>query len=760
MSIIEKIKNPTRRQMIVAGGVAGGGMLLGYAFSGPSRSAQAAKAVANEGEVILGTWIKISPDNTVSIYAPNSDMGQGVITALAQMAAEEMEADWSKVEAFSAPAEKAFANEAFGQRFTENMTIPPMFQGLSDALMLKVAQFMNIQVTGGSSSIRWTGHHGMRPAGAAAKDMLIRAAAARWNVPASECVAKLSTVSHASGKSATYAELASDAAELSPPAHPVLKAKADYTIVGQPKQRFDIPGKVDGSTKYGIDVHLPDMLYAAIKFTPAFGSDVISYDAAPILARRGVKKLVTVPGVGVAVIADNFWRAKEAAALLELKADAKGNDKLSMDSIYKAHDAAIASGELKDDQVAGDAAAVLAKADRKMQATYRVPYLAHACMEPMNCTVWIRNGKADVWVGTQSPLNTRGRVAEVSGLGFDNVTVHAHLMGGGFGRRVPVVSGFIDFPSEIDFATIIAKEVDAPVQLLYTREDDIQHDAYRIAVTSRFEAALDASGKPTAWVNTYTSKDEPGEAAHVPYGIADRSIRSVESPTVVPRGPWRSVAHSQHTFFTESFMDELAHEANADPYEYRRALLKDQPRHLAVLDRAAKEAGWGTPLAKGRARGIAIQQSFKSIVAEVAEISVSPAGEVKVHRVTAAVDCGGTINPDTATQQVESGIIYGLTAAMYGAVTIANGGVEQTNFTDYEMLHLSQTPEIAVHFVDSGADLGGLGEPATPPIAAALANAVFAATGKRVRELPLKNHDLTPKAGKLASFMPKSMAAE
>ncbi|HEY4344418.1 MAG TPA: molybdopterin cofactor-binding domain-containing protein [Parvibaculum sp.] len=750
MSLKEKLKNPTRRQMLVAGGLAGGGLLIGYAFSGPSRHKLAERAVAGEGEHVFATWLKIAPDNTVTVYVPHADMGQGVVTALAMMAAEEMEADWSLVRAETAPAEKAFANENFGQRYTEGLNIPPMFQGLSDVAMLKVAQFMNVQITGGSSSIRWTGQHGMRPAGASAKDMLIRAAAARWKVAPGECVAKLSHVTHPSGKSASFAELCAAAAELSPPSHPVLKAKADYTIVGKPIPRFDIPGKVNGTAMYGIDVRRPGQLYAAMKFIPSFGGEVVSYDANQVLSRIGVKKVVTVPGAGVAVIADNFWRAKEAAKALDIKIDAKGHDALSMKTIYARHDADIAKDDGSKDVEIGDAEAAFKGAAKTVEATYRVPYLAHACMEPMNCTVWINGDKAEVWVGSQSPLSVRGRVAEISGLDFENVTVHPMLLGGAFGRRIPVVKGFIDFPSEIDFATIIAKEVDAPVQLLYTREDDMQHDAYRIAVTSKFKAGLDARGNPAVWTNRYTSKDEPGEAAHIPYAVPNRSIRYVESPTVVPRGPWRSVAHSQHTFFTESFMDELAHEAGKDPFEYRRALLKNEPRHLAVLELAAARAGWGTPLEKGRARGIAIQQAFNSIVAEVAEISVSAAGELKVYRVTAAVDCGATINPDTATQQVESGIIYGLTAALHGEITIEKGAVAQSNFPDYEMVRMADVPVIDVHFIDSGAALGGLGEPATPPIAAALANAVFAATGKRIRDLPMKNHDLTPLTAKLA----------
>ena len=611
MSTKDIIKSPTRRQLLIAGGLAGGGLLIGYAFSGPSRNEMATRDVAGQGEQVLATWIKISPDNMTTIYVPHSEMGQGVITALAMMAAEEMEADWSLVRPEQAPAEQEFANEALGHNFTDGIAIPRMLEGVTDAFFLKAMQFMHAQITGGSSSVRFTGEYGMRPAGASAKDMLIRAAARRWNVPASECVAKLSKVSHPSGKSATYAELAADAAELSPPSHPVLKAKADYTIVGQPIQRFDIPGKVDGSTVYGIDVRRPGQLYAAIKFAPTFGSEILSYDEAPILKRRGVRKLVKLPG-GVAVIADNFWRAKEAAAALEIKVDTQGNDKLSMKSLYADQDAALADeGRSKKDIEHGDASAAMEKAARIKQATYRVPFLAHACMEPMNCTAHIQGDKAEVWMGTQDALGTRARFAEIAGLKFENVTLHPLMLGGGFGRRVPVRPGFFEFPSEIDFAALIAREVDAPVQLLYTREDDIRHDAYRIAVTSNFKVGLDEKGQPVAWQNRYMLKDDPAGAAHIPYAVADQSIRYVEGQTVVPRGPWRSVAHSQHTFFIESFMDELAHEAGADPFEYRRALLKGQPRHLAVLELAAKKAGWGTPLPKGRARGIAIQEAFK-----------------------------------------------------------------------------------------------------------------------------------------------------
>ena len=332
---------------------------------------------------------------------------------------------------------------------------------------------------------------------------------------------------------------------------------------------------------------------------------------------------------------------------------------------------------------------------------------------------------------------------------LENVRVHPMLLGGGFGRRIPLREGFFDFPSEIDWAAKIAMEVDAPVKLVYTRENDIQHDAYRPAVTSRIRAVVGADGYPTAYENRYVYKDDPEEAPHIPYGIANQSIRYAEVPTHIPRGPWRSVAHTQHTFFAESFIDELAHRAKVDPLEYRLALLQDQPRHAAVLKLAAEKAGWGRRLPQGRYHGLAVQQSFGSIVAEVAEISIE-GGSPRIHRVTAAVDCGLVVHPDTAAQQVESGIIYGLTAALYGEISIEDGAVVQTNFTDYEMLHLSECPEIDVHFVDSDAPIGGLGEPATPVVSAAVSNAIFAATGNRVRQLPFKLHDLSQVSDKFA----------
>jgi len=744
-----KLGKPTRRQFLIAGGAAAGGaLILGYAASGPSRRTLADNAAAKEGERFVTAWLKVAPDNTVTVYVPHADMGQGTITALAMMAAEELDADWSLVRAEQAPAEPAFANESLGNEFVPGDGVPPMLKGVNAAAWYRVAKFMSLQITGGSMAVRYTGQHGMRTTGAAAKEMLIKAAAARWNCSPSDCTAAMSAVTGPKGETATYGELAAEAAEYSPSANPKLKSRKDYTIVGTARPRFDIPGKVDGSAKYGVDAHIPGMLYAAVHLGPVSRSTVVSYDASEILSRRGVKKVVEFPA-GVAVVADNYWRAKEAALALEVEFDAGEKANVSSETIFAAQAEAL-SGETEEDKEVGDAASAFAAEGAEIVAAeYRVPYLAHACMEPMNCTVWIRDGKADVWVGVQDPLGTRARIADVTGIDFDNVTVHPMLLGGGFGRRIPLREGFFDFPSEIDWAAKIAMEVDAPVKLVYTRENDIQHDAYRPAVTSRIRAVVGADGYPTAYENRYVYKDDPEEAPHIPYGIANQSIRYAEVPTHIPRGPWRSVAHTQHTFFAESFIDELAHRAGKDPLDYRLALLQDQPRHAAVLRLAAEKAGWGRRLPQGRYHGLAVQQSFGSIVAEVAEISIED-GSPRIHRVTAAVDCGLVVNPDTAAQQVESGIIYGLTAALYGEISIEEGAVVQTNFTDYEMLHLSECPEIDVHFVDSDAPIGGLGEPATPVVSAAVSNAIFAATGNRIRQLPFKLHDLSQVSDKFA----------
>lgn len=726
----------SRRRFILGTTVVGGGLLIGYASTRPSKHSIANRDAGNQP--YLTTWLRISPDNTVTVIVPHSEMGQGILTSLPMMAADELDADWNMVHVEQAPATDLFANGVLVKGFAESLgvSVPGFLDGLASSGAMKIAEIMNMQITGGSSSVRFTGEQGMRVAGAAAREMLVKAAAIRLDVPESELSTSLSFVHHsASGRSLSYGELASDAARLEPTSAPRLKEPKDFTLMGKSIARIDIPAKVDGTALYGIDAEAPGMLYAAVRTSPVFGNKLLSVNAEAALQRRGVVKVVELENA-VAVVADNYWRAKQALAALDIRFEETANNQVTTQSIYAQFDEAL-RGELSKDVEEGDAAAALADAQTIVEATYRVPYLAHAAMEPMNCTVHFHDGKCDVWTGTQDNLGIRGRVAKVAEMDENDVTMHAFYLGGGFGRRLPTDT------NTIDQATLIAKQFDVPVKTVWSREDDIQQDYYRPAVTSKFRGGFDANNQLIAWENHYTGKNEPAEAAHTPYAIPNKHIAYALSETHVPFGAWRSVAHSQHTFFLESFVDELAHRSGQNPYQFRLNMLADKPRHAAVLKAAAERAGWERNLAPGRAQGIALQESFGSIVAQVAEVSISETGQVRVHRVTCAIDCGRSINPDTVAAQAESGVIFGLTAALYGEITIDQGRVMQNNFTDYEMITLQDSPEIDIVSLESGASLGGLGEPATPPIAAAVANAVYILTGQRVRELPLKNYRFT-----------------
>lgn len=722
-----------RRRFLLGSTVIGGGLLIGYASTRPSKH-QIANTNAGE-QPFLTTWLRIAPDNTVTVIVPHSEMGQGVLTSLPMMAADEMDADWNLVRVEQAPATDLFANGVLVRGFAESLgvSVPRFLDGLADAATMKIAEIMNMQITGGSSSVRFTGELGMRVAGAAAREMLIKAAAARLNVAEGELHTSLSYVYHnASGRSLSYGELASDAARFEPSAKPVLKQAQDFTLMGKSIPRVDIPAKVDGSAVYGIDAEAPNMLYAAVKSAPVFGNKLLSVNAGDALQRRGIVKIIELDNA-VAVVADNYWRAEQALATLDIEFEKTARDQVNTQSIYAQFDTAL-RGELNEDVAEGDASGALATADMLVEATYRVPYLAHAAMEPMNCTVHFHEGKCDVWTSTQDNLGIRGRVAKIANMNENDVTMHPVYLGGGFGRRLPTDT------NTIDQATLIAKHFDVPVKTLWSRTEDIQQDYYRPAVTSKFRAGFDANRQLIAWQNHYTGKNEPAEAAHTPYAIPNLDIAYADSETHIPFGAWRSVAHSQHTFFLESFVDELAHRSAQNPYQFRLNMLAGKPRHAAVLRAAAEKAGWGRNLADGHAQGIALQESFGSIAAQVAEVSINADGSVRVHRVSCAIDCGRTINPDTAASQAESGIIFGLSAALYGEITIAEGRVMQNNYTDYEMVLLRDTPEIDIVMLESGAAIGGLGEPATPPIAAAVANAVYILTGQRVRELPLKNY--------------------
>ena len=726
----------TRRAVIASGGLLGGGLVLGVAgftFAPNRLSVGRRESKGGADPARLTTWVQIAPDGTVTALVPHCEMGQGAHTALAMMLAEELDADWSRVRVQEAPAEGAFANGYLARAFVPALaSVPSFLERGVDYGTFKLTELIGLQVTGGSSSVRGTGHHGMRVAGAAAKAMLVEAAARRWSVDPAQCKASASRVVHdASGRSAAYGELAAEAARLDPPVHPRLKTRDEWSIVGRATPRLDIPSKVDGSASFGIDVALPDMLYATIAAAPVFGAKLTAVDASAVADLPGVKKVVQLEDA-VAVVADGYWRALKALRALAPSFGDAGHGAVTSEGIFDTIRASLDGEPGENVFASGDAAAALDGAPALLEAEYRVPFLAHATMEPMNATARVADGRCELWTGVQDPLSARKVAARAADLDPEQVVVHNQQLGGGFGRRLP---GALDFVEQA--VRIAVQMAPAAVKLIWSREEDLQHDYYRPAVIGRFRGAVAADGAPRAWVAKFSGEASEG-AARIPYAVADQDIRSVSDATHVRRGAWRSVAHSQHGFFTESFIDELAHAAGADPFEYRRKLLGGSPRHRAVLEKAAELADWGSAApAAGVGRGVALVESFGSIVAEIAEVEVS--GErIRVRRVWAVIDCGDVINPDTAAAQIEGGIVFGMSAALWSEITIREGRVAQTNFGDYPLPKLADAPEIAVEFIRSGAPLGGLGEPGVPPIAPAIANAVFAATGKRLRTLPLR----------------------
>jgi isoquinoline 1-oxidoreductase beta subunit len=728
----------TRRGLITAGVVGGSALVVGVAIRPGHRSPKLAPLVTEPDESLIGAWVKIGADNGVTAIVPHSEMGQGAQTALAQMLADELDARWEDVSFMEAPPEDAYANYLLGRGYLlAGVQIPQPLVGTVDGVFLQVAKHMHLQITGGSMSVRATGQYGMRAAGAGARELLIRAAADAWSVPAGELTAREGQIEHAgSGKRAPFAEFAAAAGRLTPSATPKLKARDDFRIMGVSKPRFDIPAKVDGSARFGIDASVPGMQVATIMAAPVFGAKVASLDDSAARAMPGVTDVVRLEDA-VAVVGAGYWPAKQGLGALKVTWTEPEGTRIDQEQIFAQFDAdmekSVANGNEKSDVKKGDVSAALAGAASSVEATYRVPYLAHACMEPMNATVAIDGETCEVWIGSQNPLATRYSVAEALDMDAENVTVHNHVMGGGFGRR--------SIDDAAVQAALIARAVGTPVKLIWSREEDVRHDHYRPAITSRFKAGLDADGTPVAWENQYVDKHEPVEAPLIPYAVPNEHIHYADSPTHVPFGPWRSVDHSQHGFFTESFIDELANAAGRDPYEYRRALLAEAPRHRRVLETAAQKAGWGASLGKGRGRGISLQTSFATIVAQVVDVSVTN-GKVKVDRVVCAVDPGFAVNPNGLTAQMESGIIYGLTAALYGNIQIQDGAVVQSNFNDYQMVRMKDAPEIEVHIVESDNLPGGAGEPGTPGIGPALANAIFAATGTRIRQLPISQYDL------------------
>jgi isoquinoline 1-oxidoreductase subunit beta len=711
----------SRRFFLQSSAAVGGGLMLGFGFVSTAGAAGDAEGPVGAQ---LNNWIIIRPDGTIIVRVARSEMGQGSFTALPMLVCEELDCDWSKVKGEYASATENLDN-SFG-----NMS------------------------TGGSRAIRES-QEMLRKAGASAREMLLEAAAQKLGVPKSELKVENGVITHTqSGRSVSFADVADAAAKLKPPpaAEVKLKDPKDWKLVGKAQARFDIPDKVLGKPVYGIDVRIPGMLYATLAQCPVFGGKLKSYDEAKIKGMPGVRQVVAMPD-GVAVLADSYWQAKRALDALPVTWDegpAASLDEAAITAMLKDGIAAKEAGLVEKE---GDVDAAMAKAAKVVEAEYSAPFLAHATMEPMNCTAHVTAGKVEVWAPSQSATATLNAAAEVAGVEPKNVEVHITMLGGGFGRR----GAFQDFVKQ---AVFLSKTAGKPVKLLWSREEDMRHDYYRPVSMAKLTMGVDKDGTPTAMRTRVAGqsilvavrpKDVKNgvdksfcEGLHeMPYHFENLLVDYAMRNTPVPVGFWRSVNASQNGFFKESFIDEVAHATGQDPYQLRRKLLANNPKNLAVLDAAAKAANWGTPLPQGIFRGIAHQGSYGTLVAEVAEVSVSDKNEIKVHRIVAAVDCGYVVNPDTVVTQIEGAIVYGLTAAFYDKITIKGGRVEQSNFDNYPMLRLKSMPKIEVVQVPSGGFWGGVGEVGLPPVAPAVCNAIFAATGKRVRSLPLRDHGFT-----------------
>ncbi|MEG3791481.1 xanthine dehydrogenase family protein molybdopterin-binding subunit [Lysobacter sp. CCNWLW3] len=715
------VPQPSRRRFLKAGAVLGGGLVIGFAIPGARRFAYAAPAEAAAASgFVPNAFLRIGNDDSVTVLIAHSEMGQGIWTGLAMLVAEELDADWTKIRVEHAPAAPAYAHTAFG-----------------------------MQMTGGSTST-WSEFDRYRQAGATARQLLVAAAAQRFGVAAAD-VRTENGVAIAGSQRARYGELADAAAKLpASKAAPVLKQAKDWKLIGKPTKRLDSPEKITGRAKFGMDVQFDGLLTAVVARAPVFGGKVTSFDAAKAKAVPGVRDVVQVP-TGVAVIADHYWAAKQGRDALQIEWDLGPNAALDTAALREQFRKLAATPGAVAAQ-AGDAAAALAKAGKTFDAEYNVPYLAHAPMEPLNCTVKVEDGRCEIWTGTQFQTLDQQVAAGILGLKPEQVQIHTMFLGGGFGRRATPTS---DFVSE---AVQVAKAAGKPVKTVWSREDDVRGGYYRPMYLQQAKIAVDAQGYPVAWQHRLVGQSilggTPFEAAMVKNGIDATSVEGVaDSPylkdladhrvelhspkTGIPVLWWRSVGHSYNAFVMESLIDELAHAAGKDPVEYRRALLKAHPRHLAALNLAAEKAGWSVAPAKGRGRGVAVHESFGSYLAQIAEVSVEN-GAIRVHRVVCAIDCGLAVNPEGVRAQMESGIAFGLGAALHSALSFKDGRVQESNYHDYQVLRLHEMPQVEVHIVPSTERMGGAGEPGTAPIAPAVANAVFALTGQRLRELPLR----------------------
>jgi isoquinoline 1-oxidoreductase subunit beta len=750
-----------KRTFLLGAIAATGAVVVGWAIMPPRQRLLSATPLSlKNGEIALNGWIRLSTDGSVGLVMPRSEMGQGVHTGLAMLVAEELNCNLNQIKIDAAPIDTIYGNVA---GLAEGVPFHPDNKGaLARSMkwtMYKVMREMGFMMTGGSASIKdlWVP---LREAAAMTRASLINTVAANWKVPAGDIKMIDGVFSH-SDKKMTLGDVVKQwGTQIKPAEKYSLKAASEFTVIGKPLQRIDSAAKVNGTANFGIDTVVPGMIYAAVKMAPHLRGSVASFDASGAEKMPGVIRILKFEGSqdatgGVAVVAQHYWQAHKAVNEVKVQWNASAASHLSSVDALNAMRLALDSDTGFGFYAVGDLESAMASSASKLKAEYTAPYLAHATLEPMNCTVEFKDGKATVWASTQVPDFARNVVAKVLGINAEAVTVVVTYLGGGFGRRLEI--------DAISAAAAIAKQVPGKaVQMIWSREEDMKHDFYRPAAVSRFEAGLNKTGQVIAWRNVSAGqnivpqfmsrnaglpvggpdKTSSEGAFDQPYEFANARVGHVAVELPTPVGFWRAVGHSHQGFFKESFIDECAHAAKTDPYLYRAALLVAHPRHKAVLDLAATKANWSVPMeptsdGSQRARGIALHDSFGTIVAQVAEVSISKDNQIKVHRVVCALDCGLAVNPNLIAQQVESAVVFGLTAALYGKIDINNGVVQQSNFADYPMLRLPDAPIVETHIIASSQSPEGIGEPALPPIAPAVANAIFALTGKRLRALPL-----------------------